>query len=148
MRYNNNDMEDGEEDELYADATRRVKKKKGFYRHLSVYLVIGCFFFLMNMAGDPRDIWFIYPMLVWGVGLGIHYVGVFGLPGFNFNSREWEQAEIEREVRQLGGKRSSREREPLSSSSYHQEELHDDLALPPLQAEKKKIPNYRDDDFV
>lgn len=134
------------DEEAYWEARKRMKKKKGFYKHLSTYLVVGSFFFLLNMADNPRDIWFIFPMLTWGVGLGIHYVSVFGLPGFNFNSKEWEEEQIRREMRNI-----SRELPEAPAFPQHKDDANmEELRLPPLREKEanKSKRNYRDDDFV
>ena len=44
--------------------------------------------------------WFVYPLLGWGVGLAFHYVEVFGIPGFDILSKEWEEKQLERELKQ------------------------------------------------
>lgn len=90
------------EEYLYRKARKRVKKKKGFYAHLSVYISVGVFFLTMNLVTDPWDLWFFYPMMPWGIGLLIHYFGVFGLPGKErVMTEKWEAREMEREVRRL-----------------------------------------------
>ncbi len=86
----------------YKRARKRVKAKKGFYGHLSSYVSTGIFFFAMNMLTDPGDIWWYIPMLAWGIGLGIHYMTVFGLPGTDILSKEWEDREMDKELRRVG----------------------------------------------
>lgn len=93
------------EDEQYKAAKKRVKKKKGFYGHLSAYILVGFFFFILNMTTDPNDIWFHFPMLGWGIGLGMHYFGVFGLPFVGSLDASWEQKEIERELQKMSGRK-------------------------------------------
>ncbi len=87
-------------EDQYRIAKKRVKKKKGFYSHASVFLAVGSFFFVLNMLTDPYDIWFFFPLLPWSVGLIIHYLSVFGLPGGAL-SEEWEEKEMEKEMRKL-----------------------------------------------
>ncbi len=69
------------EDYIYRKARKRVKQKKGFFIHFSVYIAVGVFFLTMNLVTDPWDLWFFYPLLPWGVALLIHYFSIFGLPG-------------------------------------------------------------------
>ncbi len=91
-----------DKDPIYRQARRRVRKKKGFYAHFSVYIAVGLFFMAMNVITDPYEMWFFYPLMPWGVGLLIHYFGVFGLPGKNkVLSKSWEEKEVEKEVRRL-----------------------------------------------
>lgn len=90
------------EDPTYRAARKQVKKKKGFYVHLAVYLAVGLFFFLMNIATDPNDMWFFFPMLPWLIGLAIHYLVVFGFPGTGILTEEWEKRELEQELYRRG----------------------------------------------
>ena len=65
-------------------AKKRVEEIKGFYIHLSVYIVVNLFIVLSIVYnqyadGEPLLGW---PMLItplfWGIGLGIHAANVFG----------------------------------------------------------------------
>ncbi|MFK7949100.1 MAG: 2TM domain-containing protein [Saprospiraceae bacterium] len=96
------------EDEQYKAAKKRVKLKKGFYGHFSAYVLVGLFFFIMNITTDPNDIWFHFPMLGWGIGLGMHYFRVFGLPFVGSLDASWEQQEIERELQKMSGKKTTK----------------------------------------
>lgn len=93
------------EDEHYKVARKRVKQKKGFYGHLMAYILVGLFFFIMNITTDPKDMWFHFPMLGWGIGLGMHYFRVFGFPFVGSLDTSWEQREIERELQKMSGKK-------------------------------------------
>lgn len=121
----------------YERARKRVKEKKGFYSHLTSYLVVGSFFFILNMITDPWDWWFYWPMLGWGIGLASHYFKVFGWPGSGAGSEEWEHREIEKEMRRL------EEQEPKAFL-----DMDDHLELKETDTEKEKIKTYRKDDFV
>ena len=72
-------------------AKKRVKAQKEFYRHLTSYLVMGVFFFLLNAVTSFGNWWFYWPMLGWGIGILFHYFDVFGLPGVGEISKEWEE---------------------------------------------------------
>ena len=47
------------------------------------------------------DLWFFYPVLAWGVGVGIHYLTVFGFPGSDILGSDWEEREYARELELL-----------------------------------------------
>ncbi len=58
-----------------------VKKKKNFYYHLGVYvgvniLIIGVWA-LTDVGPDVEYPWFIWPWIVWGIGILFHYLWVF-----------------------------------------------------------------------
>ena len=86
--------------EELSRAKKRVKAKKDFYQHLMSYAIVNSFLFALNLITSPGYLWFVFPLMGWGVGLAFHYVGVFGIPGFDILSKEWEDREIERELRQ------------------------------------------------
>jgi hypothetical protein len=68
-------------------ARKQVRKEREFYSHLASYLIVNAFFVALNLLTDPGSIWFIFPMLGWGIGLASHASSVFGLPGIG---RDWE----------------------------------------------------------
>lgn len=76
-------------------ARKRVKELKDYYGHLAVYLLVNSFLMALNLLTSPGDLWFLYPLLGWGIGLASHTFAVFGVPGVN--DRAWE----ERKVREL-----------------------------------------------
>ncbi len=122
----------------YKQARRRVKAKREFYRHLTTYLLFSVFFFLLNAftgMGGPGGVWFIYPILGWGMGLAAHYLNVFGLPGSDMGTEEWEERKIEREMRGL-----------KDGAPEARRELEDDqLELRELERQKRR---YSEDDLV
>jgi len=91
-------------DDHYNLARKKVKKKKGFYTHLSVFIAVGIFFLAMNIATfhESGEWWFFFPLLPWSVGLFIHYFSIFGLPGTDILTKEWEDRELEKEMKKLG----------------------------------------------
>lgn len=64
---------------------------------------VGAFFFIINVWTYPhsRELWFFLPLLPWGVGLTIHYLTVFGIPGLDVGTDEWEERELQKEVKRL-----------------------------------------------
>ena len=89
--------------DIRKKARKRVRAIKGFYIHAFTYVLMGVFFFLMNMTTDPWDMWFFYPMIPWGVGLSFHYLAIFGIPGTRILTKEWEEREYERQLEKLEG---------------------------------------------
>ena len=76
--------------DTYTRAKRKVQKKKGFFSHLGVYLVMSVFFVIVN-AMEPHEVWCVYPIASWGIGLAIHYLSVFGFPfleSFRMNGKQ------------------------------------------------------------
>ena len=74
----------------YQEAKKRVAELRGFYRHLSVYVIVNLGLFLINMTTSPETLWFIWPLLGWGIAIVLHALRVFGgTPGSS-----WEEEKI------------------------------------------------------
>ena len=83
------------EETKYQKAKERVEVIKGFYIHLTVYVVVNLMLFSINMIVSPDSLWFFWPLMGWGVGLVIHALSVFGFG--RWFSADWE----ERKIREL-----------------------------------------------
>jgi hypothetical protein len=79
-------------DENYKRAQKHIKDIQGFYRHLSVYLTVAFFVFLIDLI-TGGNWWFYWGAIGWGALVTIH--GLFTLP--YYNSGDWE----ERKIREL-----------------------------------------------
>ncbi len=124
-------------DDEIIKAKKRVKAKKSFYQHLMSYSIVNLFLIALNLIISPWDIWFVFPLLGWGVGLAFHYVDVFGIPGFDILSKEWEDRELERELRE-----ANQERQPKNLPDTPSNQKDKDLELKELRK------NYDDSEFV
>ncbi len=94
-------MED--QQQRYERARARVQAIKGFYIHASVFVVVNVALFAIN-AGVGGGWWFYWPLIGWGIGLGLHALGVFGFGGGGPWGREWE----ERKTREMMDKERGR----------------------------------------
>lgn len=74
----------------YMRAKLRVQKIKEFYIHLITYGIVNIFLIVNNLIIDPNDLWFIFPLLGWGIGVVFHAFNVYGR---NF-SKGWERRKI------------------------------------------------------
>lgn len=138
------------EPEHVRKARRKVRSKKWFFRHFSIYLVISIFFFCMNMLDSPHDPWFLYPVISWGTLVAIQYLWTFGLPFTKAGTREWEERELARELaKSAPGYQDTKEEAPpvqrLVSSGVN---IDDHLELQEVSKEKVAEPIYRNDDLV
>ena len=79
-----------DEQTRYQEAKDRVEEIKGFYFHLITYIVINAVLVVINLLTSPEYLWFIWPIIGWGVGLVIHAFSVFG----NFLGKSWEERKI------------------------------------------------------
>ncbi len=131
-----------EDKRLYKEARKRVREKKDFYHNLIAYVCVIPFLIALNLRTSPEHWWFVYPMLGWGMGLAMHYLKVFGWPGAPYRSAEWEEREIERELRRMSG-RGRRVLPPADGK----EDLLSELDRR-LEAEKVKQKPYDESDLV
>lgn len=81
----------------YQQALNRVKKIKGFYTHLMVYVVINIAIILSTINFDTDGSWNLEmrhfsTALFWGIGLVAHGLSVF-LPSFIMGNN-WEERKI------------------------------------------------------
>jgi hypothetical protein len=81
----------------YQQALDRVKKIKGFYTHLIVYVVINIAIVFSNINFNNNTDWSFEwrqfsTAIFWGIGLVAHGLSVF-LPSFIMGSN-WEERKI------------------------------------------------------
>lgn len=81
----------------YKEAERRVRKIKGFYIHLMVYLLVNIFIIGIKTLNihQGENLWnwdLIQLPLFWGIGLAVHGLSVF-LPAFILG-KKWEEKKI------------------------------------------------------
>lgn len=91
-------------DESYNAAYKKVKRIKGFYSHLKVYIIVNAFIIISGLnrgyIGNHFEVrgfnnWEIYSTaFYWGIALLIHAFTVFG-PDVFF-SKDWEQKKIQK----------------------------------------------------
>jgi hypothetical protein len=97
------DAQEFSTDESYNIAYKKVKRIKGFYGHLRVYIIVNVIIILTNLNRDifGKDIiyngltnWSTYSTaFFWGIGLLAHGASVFGRDLF-FND-DWEKKKIQ-----------------------------------------------------
>jgi serine/threonine-protein kinase len=77
--------------------TWRRRKKRGFYRHLGVWIIVNVVFILVGLVerGDPTQ--FFVPGLFWGIGLAIQ-----GMRAYTADEDDWreEQEKADRKRRE------------------------------------------------
>lgn len=91
---NYNDIDDLK----YEKARKRVRSIAGFYKHLSIYLIVNVILLAMkyfNMDNDERFFEFstFSTAIFWGIGIAFHALGVFGTN--IFLGHDWEERKIQ-----------------------------------------------------
>ncbi|WP_367752051.1 2TM domain-containing protein [Flavobacterium sp. WC2430] len=98
-KYENYTSGNGSPDARYDIAYRRVKRIKGFYVHLLVYVLVNAFIVLstFNRSLLGSEVFWKWETwstaLFWGIGLLSHGLSVFGRELF-FGS-DWEEKKIQ-----------------------------------------------------
>lgn len=83
------------ETEKYLLAKERVRKIKGFYTHLTIYILINTILTSINLFfSESESINFnmFSTWIFWGIGIFFHAIGVFG-KNLIF-SKDWENRKI------------------------------------------------------
>lgn len=103
----------------YKRAERKVKRMKGFYVHLTLYLIVNSLFVILAYSGlrvisesfsetEPEfGVWIIWNIfgtpLFWGFILLIHWIRVFG-PELSF-VRKWEEGQMRKFLEEENSRR-------------------------------------------
>ena len=94
------------EEEIFEEAKKRVKAKRGFYRHLLAYLGVNVVLIIVwALSGGPRigsgdwtgGKWFLWPLTIWGVFVVVNFLEVFIFK----TSIRGEKAAIEEEIKKM-----------------------------------------------
>lgn len=86
-----------DEKNMYLKAQKRVEDIKGFYGHLSSFVIVNIGLAILNLISSPSHLWFFYPLIGWGIGLVAHGMTVFNYMPF-LNS-DWEEKKIQEIMR-------------------------------------------------
>ena len=86
-----------QDDIRYLEAKKRVKKLKGFYSHLTIYVLVNLLIVFINIQDlKPGESYFQYKNFItlffWGIGLVAHALSVF-VPQFVLG-KDWEERKI------------------------------------------------------
>lgn len=78
------------QEKKYKNIKKRVAELRKFYSHLGIYIIVNIGLFLLNMAISSENLWFIWPLMGWGIAIILHALRVFtGTLGSN-----WEEKKI------------------------------------------------------
>jgi hypothetical protein len=90
------------EEDIRRIAESRVAEKKGFFIHLTIYILVNALlaiiWALTSFASKSWFPWFVFPLAGWGIGLLIHCLNVFAFPKAG---SDWERKEIQKEMDRL-----------------------------------------------
>ncbi len=61
----------------YHQADRKLRAeqdKKGFKINLTAYIIVNSILATINLLVVPEFIWFVFPLVGWGIGVTMHYI--------------------------------------------------------------------------
>lgn len=61
----------------YECARRRAEAKYRFFVHATVYVAVMVLLIVINMLAIPGTIWFVWPLMGWGLAVALHGARVF-----------------------------------------------------------------------
>ncbi len=73
-----------------------VRDLKGFYTHLTSYVLVMLALFVINFVFTPGYIWAFWAALGWGIGILVHGLNVFEL--INWFGPDWERRQVEKRL--------------------------------------------------
>lgn len=74
----------------YEMAREKVRKLKGFWIHLGVYLIVNACLAALNLVKEPDKLWFHWVLIGWGIGVLAHGFLTFG----GTVGKNWEERKI------------------------------------------------------
>jgi fatty acid desaturase len=83
------------EDEIYKQASKKVRDKKRFYRDLTTYLIVNAVLVVIWALTGRGYPWFLWPLGIWGAFVLGHFLSIFV-----FGNGSDQQA-IEKEVEKM-----------------------------------------------
>jgi 2TM domain len=75
-------------------ARRRVRALRGFYSHLTIYVIVNFVLFMIDST-TPGPAWFYAPLIGWGMVVCLH--GLHAYEMLPWTRHDW----VERKVREL-----------------------------------------------
>jgi uncharacterized protein (DUF486 family) len=92
-----------EEEKLYKEATKKVRRIKSFYNNLLSYFAIGLFLTFINWwtQSDEEDIkwWVVWVWVGWGIAIFFQGLGLYR--NNILFSDDWEERKIKEEMERM-----------------------------------------------
>ena len=87
------------DEEIREKAKKKVEEKKGFYIVAFIFGSLSLILLILSFnLPYPASFWVAFPIPIFAMVLGIMYLSIFGVPGSNLLSQEWEEEELAREI--------------------------------------------------
>jgi cobalamin biosynthesis protein CobD/CbiB len=83
------------EDQIYEEASKKVRDRKRFYGGLATYLIVNAVLIVIWALSGQGYMWFLWPLGIWGVFVLGDYLRVFVF------GKGSDQQAIEKEVEKM-----------------------------------------------
>ena len=77
-------------------AQRQASAKMSFVIHLCVYAIVNIVLAVINLVASPDYLWFVWPLLGWGIGLACHGLAIFLFVGNDSVHQKMVDQELKR----------------------------------------------------
>lgn len=95
---NSNSCQHNGQDPHYQAALKHVEKLKNFYKHLASYVIFNILFLIINILSTPKQLWFYWITIFWGVGIATQAASLFWQsPKFG---KKWEERKVQEYLNQ------------------------------------------------
>ena len=84
------------EEEIREIATHRVQRRRGFYSHLTAYILVNLMLVAIWYFTGAGYFWPMWVMLGWGIGLVFNAVAAFLKHDIG-----WEKRAVEKEIEKI-----------------------------------------------
>ncbi len=88
------------------EAKKRVEELKDFYKDFYSYIVVNVILIIINLVTSPRDLWFYWVTVFWGIGLILHAFRVFGKN--RVLGKDWKERKM-KEIMEKDSKENNKE---------------------------------------
>nr|WP_314839536.1 2TM domain-containing protein [uncultured Flavobacterium sp.] len=84
--------------EEYQKAKKQVEELKGFYLHLTFFVLAMALLIIINLVYSPHYLWFLWTFCTWGIAVIFHALLIFNwIPFFGKN---WENQKLAKYLQQ------------------------------------------------
>ncbi|MEN0050983.1 MAG: 2TM domain-containing protein [Bacteroidota bacterium] len=128
-------------EELYKKAKKKVEAKVSFYTCCIVFFFVTIVLLMLGSYLPEISFWLKLPIPIFIMVLTILYLTAFGLPTSSTLSEDWQEREIEKEMKKLYQQQKT-QLPPLEELSETES-----LELKELERLREKKENW-EDDFV
>jgi hypothetical protein len=88
-----------EDEKLYNQAKKKVRRKRNFYSHLAMYVALSTFLTFVNWYTSPGHWWVVWVWVGWGIGVFFNGLGLYKRNILFSDS--WEEKKIQEEMEKM-----------------------------------------------